>query len=259
MTSTVSRLKRPDEDPVDWAYATGKLSAEAYRIVRPNGAATREVAAWAPPTVAPSPAATRPATSPRDAAYSANPCIDEAVVTSRNTFRAALVNGPAPTMFNGGDLPAATRSGLDPKELMRAPWMARHAIAEAKTLPEAVELLEMVSGPDGVDNAAMLELGHNPGVRDYQARFQHWLTEGARVQAAQDQERMANQMIAASAGQPMTVDEQVEALITGDELRAARKRWDEEQVILDGRSVGSGMSAQVIRASRAARGHTERP
>lgn len=252
--SVPSRMPRPGEDPVDWMFLTGQMSEDLYRIVRPE-ASTKVLAAGRAerdrpePPVAPVMRATK-----SGPAYEMNPLVGQVRATSASLYRHSTEAGPAPTMFAAGDLPAETRSGMDPRRLLDAPWTARHAIADAPTQAEAAELLELVSGPDGADNARAFDLDRHPGLKDYRSRVEVWTRDGVSHEAETQREALNERMVAASAGNPaMTVDQQVEALLAADEARIEQQRRREEDVILSGRAVGHARSAADIHRARQVR------
>jgi hypothetical protein len=104
-----------------------------------------------------------------DPIYARNPLVDEARRTrSQASLQAA---SDAPTLFHSGDLPPFTASGIDPDNLLRVPWQARHAIASAATTAQAFELLERYAD-DPV--AAAFEQGGSLANADYQKRVNEW-------------------------------------------------------------------------------------
>lgn len=248
------RASRPGEDALDWCLATGQIRQSVYDIIKGSGAAQRMLAT-APPTPTPAPVAA--STTPRPAgngpAYAKNPLIDEVLASSRTVYRHALTGGAPPTLFSAGDVPAETMSGIDPVQLLRAPWTARHAIAAARTQAEAAELLELVSGPDGAETAHMFELDQHPGNRDYRTRVDSWWTEGVRVEASQAQQAYEQQIVASASPTGLSLDEQVEAMLAADEQRTEEHRRTREQAILEGRAVGHSYDVGRVRAAAAER------
>jgi hypothetical protein len=91
-------------------------------------------------------------------------------------------DGPQPTLFAGGDLPAMSVSGVDPAMLSRLPWQARPAAARAETRGEVFDMIERYTGPDG--NTAA-ELDAMPGgalydsLADYRAAVDAWASTPA--------------------------------------------------------------------------------
>ncbi len=73
--------------------------------------------------------------------YSLNPYVAQARAEHPWAYTDAVAaNADLPTLFSSGDLPAFCSSGIDPSELLRVPWYARHAVAAAPTLAAAAEL-----------------------------------------------------------------------------------------------------------------------
>jgi hypothetical protein len=236
------RPPRPGENPVDWMYSTGQLSESIYNIIRPSGSARVEASSAPPPVAMPAPSRVR------GPAYARNPLVDDVLETSRRVYACALSTGEPPTLFPGGDIPASTRSGLDPQLLLDAPWTARHAIAAAATRAEAAELLDLVSGPDGPENARAFALDRHEGSRDYKMRVESWYRAGIDVESAQHA-RAYEAQVMASGGTSMTVDDQVEAMLAAGEQRAADAKAAEYQAILDGRAIGHFCDVNQVRAS----------
>jgi e3 binding domain len=108
---------------------------------------------------------------PEGDGFRANPLVDDLRRSRPALYAVAAREGTPPTLFNSGDLPLATGSGLSPAVLARVPWMARHAAASAPTA-EAYRIIEEVTGPDG-DIAAHAYADH-PGVRQYGNRVRAW-------------------------------------------------------------------------------------
>jgi hypothetical protein len=243
MTSAVDRPPRTGEDSLDWCLATGRIDQTVYDLMRGPGSARRVLAAS--PPVAPPP---QPPT-PKGPAYAKNPFVDEVLASSRSIYQHALAGGPPPTLFSAGDVPAETMSGMDPARLLAAPWTARHAIAAARTQADAAELLELVSGPDGTENARMFELDRHPGLRDYRMRVDAWANEGVKVEASQAQQAHEQQVMASSGAPAATLDEQVEAMLAADEQRAEERRRSQERDILEGRSIGHFRDVNRVRAA----------
>lgn len=117
-----------------------------------------------------------PALPSGDPGYAANPLADfyRASEAHRATYAAASSESAAPTLFESGDVPLVTASGMDPSVLRSLPWQARHPAAEAPTLQAAMRIVEDFSGPDA-DVSAQLEFAGHEGNRGYQQRMNHWL------------------------------------------------------------------------------------
>lgn len=112
-----------------------------------------------------------------DPNFALNPYATQAAAGRGAAYRAAFSARPnVPTLFRDGDLPVRCASGIDPSALLRVPWFARHAVAEAATAAEAEELLQMYSGADGLEEAQ--EQFDHLGNVDYQSRMAGWLDSG---------------------------------------------------------------------------------
>jgi len=85
----------------------------------------------------------------------------------------------APKLFDNGDLPVMTASGIDVDLLRQVPWQARPAVARAKTYAEAHELVTKYSGElgqiqadfDGVSGGDLFG-----DVMEYEDRLEAWGT-----------------------------------------------------------------------------------
>ncbi|CAN5388049.1 hypothetical protein BH10ACT8_BH10ACT8_11230 [soil metagenome] len=137
------------------AYFTGALLPEVQRIAASG----------------PGPASHRPASGGTGRAYARNPLAEELMDASGGRIAASAVSS-APTLFNTGDVPSYTSSGIAPELLMNVPWQARHAVAAAPSQAEAYQMLERYSGPDGAVDAQMF--ADHPGNHEYAARVQAW-------------------------------------------------------------------------------------
>jgi hypothetical protein len=80
--------------------------------------------------------------------------------------------GEPPTMFNSGDLPAVTASGVDAALLARIPWMMRHSAAFEVDRARVIAALEADAGSydqlQNADGAAAWEA--------YRQRVWRWAT-----------------------------------------------------------------------------------
>lgn len=109
--------------------------------------------------------------------YAANPLVDEVAPAIAALARR---EAPAPTLFPGGDLPAATASGNPPRDLMRLPWNLRHAAAKADQA-EWARLMNEYAGTPDADVAALFDPATNdPGNLEYKARVGAWVRGDAR-------------------------------------------------------------------------------
>ena len=104
--------------------------------------------------------------------YGVNPLVDDLRASAPAVYRAALAEGPAPRLFESGDLPAFTASGIDPAVLRSLPWQARHPAAETRDRAQALAIVEDCAG-DGAMFAAM-EFGPYRANQDYEARVRTW-------------------------------------------------------------------------------------
>lgn len=111
-----------------------------------------------------------------DPAYELNPIAGfyRGSEVHRATYAAATTASAPPTLFESGDLPLVCASGMDPTVLLRLPWGARHAAAEAPTLAAAMRIVEDFSGPDAAVSAE-LEFGGHEGNRAYAERVTQWM------------------------------------------------------------------------------------
>ena len=78
---------------------------------------------------------------------------------------------PAPTLFESGDLPPFTASGVDPRHLLDLPWTLRHTAAAAPAAGTVLDLLEQAA--EGVEMFTGLAPTH--GSDAYVARMHRWL------------------------------------------------------------------------------------
>lgn len=144
------------------AAATGPAAAPAARLA----AIDREMQALRQPLAAAGGGARGPL-------FARNPLVDDA--RQAEPQRAARATGAAPTLFQSGDLPPFTASGIDPQTLLNVPWQARHAVAAAPTAAEALRLVELLAGdPD----YAALEYGSSGENAAYSERVRAWLATG---------------------------------------------------------------------------------
>jgi hypothetical protein len=273
-------MLRKGEDPVDWAYAVGEMPEDVYRIVRPNGTATRSVAASAradakfgasdkgskavaasatPQTQAPAlPAGRVAAATERDLTglYARNPLVAQ-VQAERQVYASSLEasGGATPTLFRAGDTPAFTASGVDPNLLLSIPWTARHAAAAEPSRARVLEMFEELSGPDGPVLAS--EYQSHQGNQEYTSRVMAWQSAGWDLAREQDTERHAQvaaaqqEHVKAALGDPQEwSDEQCYESVFGDvDRRAEQRRIENLQAIVEGRAWGHGQDVAKVRAS----------
>lgn len=122
------------------------------------------------------------------------------VTANRQTIESALSAGPAsvpkytnlsagdyrqhlpanaPKLFDSGDLPVMTASGIDVDLLRKVPWQARPALARAKTYAEAHELVSKYSGENGQIQADFDAVSGGDlfgDVAEYEDRLEAWGT-----------------------------------------------------------------------------------
>ncbi len=85
----------------------------------------------------------------------------------------------APKLFDNGDLPVMTASGIDVDLLRQIPWQARPAVARAKTYAEAHELVTRYSGNLGQIQADFDAVSGGDlfgDVQEYEDRLEAWGT-----------------------------------------------------------------------------------
>lgn len=180
-----------DEDPVTWARRTGRITASSSprwrEDLRRDPAGTAQWLAILHPVLGDessqrveAAAARRRNVSSRPTAQlgalAVNPALDALPPGLRSSAATNADAPPPPTLFNSGDVPPLTASGLDPERLLDLPWQARHAVAVAPTAAVALQLFERYVGdPDG----AALDFGSSQPVTDYVRRVQQWAADWA--------------------------------------------------------------------------------
>lgn len=102
--------------------------------------------------------------------FGPNPLVEDARQTCA-AYGSAVREAPTPTLFADGDLPPFTASGVDPRELRKVPWFARHAVAAAASPATVLAAIEHfahdLDDPFG-------EYQHS-GAGDYVMRVSNWL------------------------------------------------------------------------------------
>lgn len=102
--------------------------------------------------------------------YGSNPLVDDARL-STGAYPQAVTEGAPPTMFADGELPPFTASGVDPRELRKVPWYARHAVAAEPQPSKVLAAIEhFAHDVDDFDGRYQ-----HPGARDYENRVRAWL------------------------------------------------------------------------------------
>ncbi|MFI6513583.1 E3 binding domain-containing protein [Streptosporangium sp. NPDC050855] len=137
---------------------------------------------------------------------SRNPLVAAAQANGGGAYLDAHATMP-PTLFTAGDLPPFTSSGIDPSALLSVPWYARHAVAGETDRGKAAELLEAYSGPDGEIAAQADGVMSHAGNYDYRLRVDEWQVAAGRLSSSAEWEKYHQQVAAASAPDPRTVDE----------------------------------------------------
>jgi len=142
----------------------------------------------------------------RGPGYEINPLVEEARRTQPKAYAAALKLAPEPTLFRSGDVPPFTASGMDPQLLLKLPWRARHAVAQAETTAAALEMFENYVGDPGL---AEIEIGVHDEVSDYAHRVNAWLMDGV-TGAADDPEIYDIVFGALDAGDPRMINKRTQ-------------------------------------------------
>ena len=168
------------------APAARATSAPHLRLASPpSPRATKERSAWSSARVLVDP-------------YARNPLVDDARQAIPTVYRAAVADGPPPSLFAAGDLPIFIASGAEPALLLQLPWQVRHQAAAADAA-QLASLLERYAGVSGT-TAAAYDHGEHPENRAYTARVREWLhgnTPAARARREQEQSaRKAAQQVA---------------------------------------------------------------
>jgi hypothetical protein len=101
--------------------------------------------------------------------WGVNPLIEDYEQINAATLTHARAEGPEPTLFESGDLPPFTASGVDPEVLNRLPYTARHAAAAE---PSAATVLGMI---EQYGNDPTIEFEHQ-GLGEYRQRVTRWLS-----------------------------------------------------------------------------------
>lgn len=201
---------------------TGKASTAA--VGRPAGVSRQRGRVYAGATIP---------TGLDPAHYAVNPAVDE--LSDRFYADAVAVNPNVPTLFESGDLPPFTASGMDPAVLQKLPWHARHAVAAAQTLAEAQRMVDDLSGPDGVLSAQVEGYSRHPGTGDYLARVRQWAMAGGTAAVEREEKAAAARERAVSAAVAPTVNGQTEEQdyerIFGEVDRRAAARQAEREAI----------------------------
>lgn len=112
--------------------------------------------------------------------YARNPLLDDARQSSLAYPLAQATATPAPTVFESGDLPPWTASGVESAQLLRVPWYARHwAAAE----PDRGAVLAAVEHFASTPISGWDKYSH-PGAQMYMTRVKAWLDAGSAASVA---------------------------------------------------------------------------
>jgi hypothetical protein len=145
--------------------------------------------------------------------YARNPLLDDARQSSAFAYAEAAKDGPAPTLFNSGDLPIYLASGADPTLLMRLPWWVRHPAASASAAGLAGALERFGGGRDEDWVDAQITYGGDSDNRAYRDRVYNWLIGNTPEAIARREKRQLEDYVAHMAGKP--VSEESSALYDG--------------------------------------------
>jgi hypothetical protein len=125
--------------------------------------------------------------------WAPNPLLDDLRQSQPANFAAASAEAPAPTLFESGDLPPFTASGVDPQQLVRLPYTLRHAAAGTS---DPAVLLGYVEDY-GNDPTAVLP---HQGLESYKARLSRWAGGFDKPPAPQMSDEEANALYDQVAG-----------------------------------------------------------
>ncbi len=102
--------------------------------------------------------------------YGRNPLLEDLRQALPDVYAIATRQAPPPTLFEVGDLPPFTASGVDPAVLLDLPWHLRHEAAAATSAGTVLALLEATAhDPDGYPWGAP-----HVGVTEYVNRMTAW-------------------------------------------------------------------------------------
>lgn len=162
---------------VDLAKVSGTGPGGAITCKDVYGSVKKPAPVRPPASPVPTP---RPPAQSISATHARNALLDQVRAEPGGPRRVAAAEGqsPAPTLFASGDLPPFTASGVDPSELLKVPWFARHHLASITDTAKVEQLLTDYAGPDG-DLAAQTDgVSAHRGNHDYAGRLREWLDRG---------------------------------------------------------------------------------
>lgn len=107
--------------------------------------------------------------------FGRNPLAEDIRQASPEVYAESVTDsGPPPTLFEAGDLPLFTASGIDPQLLLQLPWSVRHPAARADA-GEAQRLFERFGGdPEAAADDGRATYWSHEGNDEYRARLERW-------------------------------------------------------------------------------------
>lgn len=105
--------------------------------------------------------------------FAPNALLLEAEQAVPEVYELAMAEAAPPTLFNTGDLPPFTASGLDPQVLNGLPWTARHYAASSESKAEVLQMVEDYA--EFGDGASILANHEHNGRTAYENRMKTWL------------------------------------------------------------------------------------
>jgi hypothetical protein len=88
----------------------------------------------------------------------------------------AAIPGSAPTMFNSGDLPVISGSGVDPSVLRWVAWPIRHTAAFSSSRSEVAQLIELSLEGDPEAWYSLTSEAGRDALNGYWARIANWVS-----------------------------------------------------------------------------------
>jgi hypothetical protein len=161
-------LARTRGDVPEWldALTGSEVIAAGQRPERPFATVGDGPVAAAPPGADP-------------AMYAANPLLYQMRRDRPALVTVAMADNPdPPTLFESGDLPPFTASGLPPSVLAGLPWPLRRPVAEAATLKAAYALVDKYAADPAL---ALTDLAPARANLPYVQAMSAWLAGGAEL------------------------------------------------------------------------------